>query len=146
MPSTSPVPSVGVDPADDRSFWMHGEYTPGGGQWATWFGTFDPGIGTGVGEFAHYDFRSEGAWPNPSSGATRLGFSLPASAEVVLDVFDVRGRRVRQLDGGSLGEGSHELFWDGRDARGLDVPAGVYLTRYTVAGQQLPGERVTMLR
>jgi hypothetical protein len=138
--------SVALDPTDDRSFWLHGEYVMQTNTWGTWWGTFDPGLGTAVGEFASYAFRSEGAWPNPSPGGTRLAFSLPSVAEVSLDVFDVRGRRVRHLDGGSFGEGQHELFWDGRDSRGEDVPAGVYLTRYTVAGQQLPGERVTMLR
>jgi flagellar hook assembly protein FlgD len=36
---------------------------------------------------------------------------------------------VRQLYSGRLGEGTSTLQWDGRDALGNRVPAGLYLAR-----------------
>jgi len=46
--STAPYPfnrwgdysAVSVDPSDGRTFWMHHEYTPGGGSWNTWISFF----------------------------------------------------------------------------------------------------------
>jgi hypothetical protein len=33
---------INVDPADDRTFWAHHEYTLGSNQWRTWCGSFAP--------------------------------------------------------------------------------------------------------
>ena len=70
-----------------------------------------------------------GAYPNPFTEALRIRFTLPAAAAVRLDVFDLRGRRVRTLLDGRLPPGAHTAAWDGRDAAGAAVPAGVYLYR-----------------
>ncbi|NNE43526.1 MAG: T9SS type A sorting domain-containing protein, partial [Gemmatimonadetes bacterium] len=67
--------------------------------------------------------------PNPFRGETRLRLSLPASGSAELDVFDVSGRRVRTVWSGPLGPGRHDLQWDGRDAGGRRVAAGVYFYR-----------------
>jgi len=139
--------SIVVDPVDDKSFWSHGEYTPGAGSWSTWTSSFDPGGGTGVGaDFPHYAVHAGGVWPNPTGGEARFAFELPAAANVSMDIFDVRGRRVRTLGGGEFGEGRGHIVWDGRDARGNDLPAGVYLARFDVGGRMLPGGSVTLLR
>ncbi len=65
-----------------------------------------------------------GAWPNPSRGAPTLSFALPAGGgPAVLEVFDVRGRRVFTRDVAALGPGAHAL--DLHDA--FPARAGVYL-------------------
>jgi flagellar hook assembly protein FlgD len=46
------------------------------------------------------------------------------------EVVDVAGRRVSPLfEDGVLAAGAHRLRWDGRDASGHRVAAGVYLIR-----------------
>jgi hypothetical protein len=69
------------------------------------------------------------AFPDPSSGPTRLAFSLARAGVARVDVFDVSGRRVRALVSGTLPAGAHERTWDGRDDDGRAVPAGLYLVR-----------------
>jgi hypothetical protein len=139
--------SIVVDPVDNKSFWSHGEYTPGSGSWSTWAGVFDPGGGTAVGaDFPHHAVRAGGVWPNPTNGQSRFAFDLPAASNVSMDIFDVRGRLVRTLDGGEFGEGRNHIVWDGRNALGTDLPAGVYLARFNVGGRQLPGGSVTLVR
>lgn len=44
-------------------------------------------------------------------------------------IFDVDGRVVRTLSGGSAPRGTGELWWDGRDANGRVEGNGVYLAR-----------------
>ncbi len=65
--------------------------------------------------------------PNPSSGAARFVASAAVRGEAV--VFDVRGREVRRVAFEGL-----EAEWDGRDAAGRALPAGVYLVRLTADG------------
>ena len=62
------------------------------------------------------------------SGAT-LGLTLPAPAEVRVDLFDVMGRRVRTLRPGTLGAGETLVRWDGRGEDGTVVPCAIYFAR-----------------
>jgi hypothetical protein len=66
--------------------------------------------------------------PNPAEGVALLRFSLPAAGSARLDIVDVTGRRVWTRRE-SLGPGAHEWRWDGRDAGGRAVRAGVYEVR-----------------
>ncbi|MFN8588510.1 MAG: LamG-like jellyroll fold domain-containing protein [Candidatus Eisenbacteria bacterium] len=73
--------------------------------------------------------------PNPSFGAARVAFTLPAAGRVALGVYDVNGRLVRALHGGTLAAGLHAFEWDGRDADGRRVSAGVYFVRLEQPGR-----------
>ena len=48
---------------------------------------------------------------------------------VTLAIYDVAGRRVRELAGGTWTAGDHDVVWDGRDARGRASASGVYFAR-----------------
>jgi hypothetical protein len=53
----------------------------------------------------------------------------PGSAPFRAGIFDLRGRVVAELASGPRTPGTQRLLWDGRDARGLRVAAGVYFLR-----------------
>ncbi len=76
------------------------------------------------------------SYPNPFNPAVVLPLDLATDAAgVSLTVYDVLGRRVRQVWDGSLEAGSHRFVWDGRDAAGKAVAAGVYIYQVEVDGQ-----------
>ena len=76
------------------------------------------------------------SYPNPFNPAVVLPLDLAKDAAgVSLTVYDVLGRRVRQVWQGPLGAGRHRFVWDGRDAVGKAVAAGVYLYQVEVDGQ-----------
>ncbi len=76
------------------------------------------------------------SYPNPFNPAVVLPLDLATDAAgVSLTVYDVLGRRVRQVWQGPLGAGSHRFVWDGRDAAGKDVAAGVYIYQVEVDGR-----------
>jgi len=72
------------------------------------------------------------ARPNPSSGRVSLSFRLDHAAAVRVEIFDLRGRRVRSLFSGTHQPGPQELFWDGRDDAGFPVASGVFLSRLRI--------------
>lgn len=80
-------------------------------------------------------FAIGAATPNPFDAATRLEFTLPARADVAVGIYDLGGRRVRDLGHGSFEAGRHALTWDGRDERGAPLPAGVYFARVSANGE-----------
>lgn len=74
--------------------------------------------------------------PNPFNPRTRVDFVVQVSGPVSLRVYDLRGREVRVLRDRPLNAGRHSVDWDGRDAAGRPVPAGIYfLALKTVAGE-----------
>ena len=83
---------------------------------------------------AHH--RLGDSYPNPFNPAVMIPLDLATdAARVSLTVYDVLGRRVRQVWQGPLGAGSHRFTWDGRDEADKDVAAGVYLYQVEVDGR-----------
>jgi bacillopeptidase F len=82
------------------------------------------------------------AAPNPFQSRVRFAFSVPSAGRSLLELFDLRGRRVRVLAGRAAG-GS--ISWDGRDEGGRSVPSGIYLARLT-SGDKSRTERVLRLQ
>ena len=75
-------------------------------------------------------------YPNPFNPGTIIPLVVPAEAgDVDLTIYNVLGQPVRQVWAGSLVAGEHRLAWDGRDAQGQSVAAGVYLYRLQVGDQ-----------
>ena len=76
------------------------------------------------------------SYPNPFNPAVVLPLDLATDAAgVSLTVYDVLGRRVRQVWQGPLGAGHYQFVWDGRDEVGKAVAAGVYIYQVEVNGQ-----------
>ncbi len=60
--------------------------------------------------------------------------TLSDGGMVVVEVFNVQGRKVRTLVNGEVPAGTHPISWDGSDDSGRRVPGGVYFTRMIAAG------------
>ncbi len=88
------------------------------------------------------------ASPNPFGNETALRYRLTNAADVRLVVYDVMGRRVRQLESGVKSVGWHRIAWDGRDEAGRVLASGVYYGRLERAGSSrvLGWTRITLLR
>jgi hypothetical protein len=67
--------------------------------------------------------------PNPVGPLTWIPLALEVGGPVRLEVFDVTGRLVAAPHVGPLAAGEHRIPWDGVDASGRRLPAGVYLYR-----------------
>ena len=85
------------------------------------------------------------AHPNPTSGQTEIGFTLPADGRATLRVYDVAGRLVRTLAEGPMTSGIHRASWNGRDDRGRTARSGIYFAKLQV-GKTLRSERILLLR
>lgn len=67
--------------------------------------------------------------PNPFNPQTEILFSLGRQQEISVAVYDVTGRRVRQLHQGVLAGGEQRLLWDGTDEQGHHLASGAYFAR-----------------
>ncbi len=116
-------PAVAISPNDDVEIvWMDARdftdrvYRVGG--------TAEDG--TAAPDVARAD-KTAFAAPNPFRSSTTIRFSSAVASNGRVSIIDVTGRQVAILSGQT------EVQWDGRDASGDLVPAGVYFAR-TEAG------------
>ncbi len=73
--------------------------------------------------------------PNPFNPDTAIRFSLPEDGMTRLDVFNIRGQKVRTLVNRYMNCGTHTVTWDGQDYSGTGVASGIYLYRLQSAKQ-----------
>lgn len=83
----------------------------------------------GPGERPALRFALHHAGASPSRGPVALAFTLPVAGEASVEIYDVRGARVRTVQRGALAAGVHRLAWDGRREDGSLVAPGVYLVQ-----------------
>jgi hypothetical protein len=83
--------------------------------------------------------------PNPFNPITKISFRIPGQSRVVLTVYDVLGREVRNLLDETRSEGIHDVYWDGRDNAGRRVGSGLYLYRLQ-SGTNIQTKKMMLLQ
>jgi hypothetical protein len=87
---------------------------------------------------AGYQFLAP--YPNPFNPAVNLNFTLTRPAVARLEIRDITGRLVSELDLGELSAGSHQTVWDGSG-----VPNGIYFARLT-AGSYSATQKLALVK
>ena len=73
------------------------------------------------------------AFPVPAAASVRLDFALSIDARVSIVIYDLRGRRTRELvRPETRTAGSYTENWDGLDDEGRRVEAGLYFARLSL--------------
>ncbi|MBN1292762.1 MAG: T9SS type A sorting domain-containing protein [Candidatus Latescibacteria bacterium] len=72
--------------------------------------------------------------PNPFNISTTLSYMVSKDTEVILEVYDILGRKVRHLADGKHTKGTYSAIWNGKDYTGRDVTSGLYFARLTAEG------------
>ena len=83
-------------------------------------------------------------FPNPFNPSTLIPFEISAGGHVRLDVFNILGQRVVTLVDEVRPAGLHRAQWDGTDAAGRGVGAGVYIYRLS-AGRWQEARRLVLV-
>ncbi|MEM8890859.1 MAG: FlgD immunoglobulin-like domain containing protein, partial [Bacteroidota bacterium] len=93
-------------------------------------------------ELAGYSFEQN--VPNPFWEATNLSFSLSETEKVQIVIYNLNGQVIKRFDG-SYTPGYHEIKWDGRNEKGMEMSEGIYLARM-VAGDFSSAIRISKIR
>ncbi len=68
-------------------------------------------------------------FPNPFNPSTTVHYALPSAGDVKVEVYNVRGQRVRTLVDGIQTAGAYDVVWDGTTETGTASSSGVYFIR-----------------
>lgn len=74
---------------------------------------------------------------DPARQEITVNFVLPQAGRVRMDIFDVQGRRVRELVDRDFAKGDHTIQWDQLDDSGSRTGSGIYLCRLVASGSEI---------
>lgn len=84
-------------------------------------------------------------FPNPFNPETTIPFTIPERGNLLIEVYDIRGRLVRTIFEDIAEKGYGEVTWDGRNNQGRAVESGIYFYRLKY-GDKVMGEKAVLLR
>ena len=67
--------------------------------------------------------------PNPFNPSTTISYQVSDPSHVEINVYDIRGAKVKSLVNAFTQTGSYKVNWDGSDSSGRNVSSGVYFYR-----------------
>lgn len=83
-------------------------------------------------------------YPNPFNLSTAIRFDLPMRAEWRIDLFNIKGQKVRSFNG-SDPAGIVQIHWDGSDSYGETLPSGIYFYRLK-SGSYTASKKMILLK
>lgn len=76
----------------------------------------------------------KGNFPNPFTRETNIGFSLSKASPLVIEIYNVKGQKVKTLINEQKAAGVHQVKWDGTDDFNHSVSSGVYYYKMKADG------------
>ena len=65
-------------------------------------------------------------YPNPFNPITKIDYSLPSAIKVKINIYDIRGRKVKSLLNQFQESGFQSIQWDASNSLGEKVSSGMY--------------------
>ena len=79
-------------------------------------------------------------YPNPFNPATTFELFLPEPGELLLAIYDIRGRKVAEVARGFYAAGTHRMVWEAGN-----LAAGVYFARLS-SGGRMEVRKIVLMR
>jgi hypothetical protein len=71
-------------------------------------------------------------YPNPFNPETTISFELNQQGQTLVEIYNVKGQKVKTLLNDELETGVHNLVWKGMDEQGQKVATGMYFYKVKV--------------
>lgn len=85
-------------------------------------------------------------YPNPFNPSTTISFNIYEPAKVELDIFNIKGQKIKTVVDTRLEKGIHEVVWNGRNEHNKSIASGVYFYKLRVSGRDYSIKKCLMLK
>ena len=82
-------------------------------------------------------------YPNPFNAETTLPYRVGSPGDIIIDIYDLSGQRIRRLVDAYHSVGQYRVSWDGRDQRSMVSSSGMYIV--SIRGDRVSSARKIML-
>lgn len=76
-------------------------------------------------------------YPNPFNPSTSINYTLECESRVCIDIFNIKGQKVKTLIDDVQSSGQHSLVWNGTDQNGNACSSGIYFYKFISEDHQL---------
>lgn len=71
-----------------------------------------------------------GNYPNPFNPETKIQFQTKDAMNVKINIYNIKGQKVKTLLDSYVDKGQHFIVWDGKSDNGHNVSSGIYFYRF----------------
>jgi len=96
-------------------------------------------------EIYQFDY-SLSNYPNPFNPTTTISFNLSSDSDVSIDIFNLKGQKVRTLLSERMVAGRKSEVWRGDDINGIKVSSGVYLYILRINNQVVAVKKCLLMK
>jgi len=75
--------------------------------------------------------------PNPFNPLTVISYFLAEDSPVQIDIYNLKGQKVRTFSTAMQTAGTHSLQWNGLDGQGKEAGTGIYFFRMTAGSTKM---------
>ena len=79
-------------------------------------------------------------YPDPFNAETTIDYALPGTANVLLEVYNILGQRIKVLVNETQSPGYKTIMWNSTNDAGNEVASGIYFLQLTIGEQRLVGK------
>jgi len=91
-------------------------------------------------------FKLSQNYPNPFNSRTIINYSLPVKGDVLLQIYNILGEKVRTLVAKDQPPGEYSVLWDGNNDLIESVGSGVYFYQLKVGNEFSQTKKLLLLR
>jgi len=83
-------------------------------------------------------------YPNPFNPELTISFNLEEQKKVILDIFNIKGQKVKSLVNETFRPENYNIIWKGDNEMGQKAGSGVYFIRLEIDDQVITSKAVLM--
>jgi hypothetical protein len=88
------------------------------------------------------DFELFGNYPNPFNPSTTIAFSLPSRQNILINIYNQLGEKIRQLSNDEFEAGENKIIWNGLNDDNQLVSSGIYLYKISTGNNAIYGKMI----
>ena len=69
-------------------------------------------------------------YPNPFNPETTIKYYIPEDNDIELNIYNIRGEKVRHLYNGYKKSGYYSIIWNGKSDTGVELSSGIYILNF----------------
>ena len=83
-------------------------------------------------------------YPNPFNPETTISYSMKEAGDVRIDIYNLKGQRVKTLVNEFANEGAHQIVWNGQDDSNNSCASGLYFYKMTSGSYSKTNKMILM--
>ena len=97
------------------------------------------------GDLTPMEFYVSSNYPNPFNPSTMIDIETVEAGDLIVNVFDAKGRMINNLVNSYLEAGRYSVKWNGMDASGMSMPTGVYFIQVQ-SGSDMHTQKMILMK